>query len=62
MFLVQCPKKQLGDNFPPDKELPRRDHNLYRMISDANTKAANAELSLRHVTEDSTCFDIFSVL
>jgi hypothetical protein len=28
---------------------PRRDHNLYRMLSDANTKAADAELSSRHV-------------
>jgi len=28
---------------------PRRDHNLYGMLSDANTKAANAELSSCHV-------------
>jgi len=34
---------------PPDKQHPRRDHNLYRMLSDANTKAADAELSSRHV-------------
>jgi len=33
----------------PDKEHPRRDHNLYRTPSDANTKAADAELSSRHV-------------
>jgi len=28
---------------------PRRDHNLYRMHSDAITKAADAKLSSRHV-------------
>jgi hypothetical protein len=33
----------------PDKEHPRRDHNLYRTLSDANTKAADAGLSSRHV-------------
>jgi hypothetical protein len=33
----------------PDKEHPRRDHNLYKTLSDATTKAADAELSLRHV-------------
>jgi hypothetical protein len=33
----------------PDKEHPQRDHNLYRTPSDANTKAADAELSSCHV-------------
>jgi hypothetical protein len=33
----------------PDKQHPRQDHNLYRTLSDGNTKGANAELSLRHV-------------
>jgi len=28
---------------------PQQDHNLYRMLSDANTKAANAELFSHHV-------------
>ena len=32
-----------------DKQHPRRDHNLYKGLSDANTKAADAELSSRHV-------------
>jgi len=45
----ECPKNELGDYVPPDKQHPRRDHNLYRMLSDANTKGANAELSSRHV-------------
>ena len=35
---------ELGDYVPPDKQCPRRDHNLYRTLSDGNTKAANAEL------------------
>jgi len=40
----ECPKNELGDYVPPDKQCPRRDHNLYRTLSDGNTKAANAEL------------------
>jgi hypothetical protein len=34
---------------PPDKQHPLWDHNMYGMLSDANTKAANAELSSCHV-------------
>jgi len=45
----ESPQNELGDYVPPDKQHPRRDHNLYWMLSDANTKAANAELSSRHV-------------
>jgi len=45
----ECPKNELGDYVPPDKQHPRWDHNLYRMLSDANTKAANAELPSRNV-------------
>jgi len=48
-FWCECPKNQLGDYAPPDKQHPQWDHNLYRMLSDANTKAANSELSSRHV-------------
>jgi len=40
---------ELGDYVPPDEEHPWRDHNLYRTLSDANTKAADAELLSRHV-------------
>jgi len=47
-FLCECPKNDLGDYVPPDKQHPWRYHNLYQMLSDANTKAANAELSSRH--------------
>ena len=43
------PKHELGHNVSPDKEHPRGDHNLYRKLTDANTKAANADLSSRHV-------------
>jgi len=48
-FWCECPKNELGDYVPPDKQHPRRDHNLYRTRSDANTKGADAELSSRHV-------------
>jgi len=48
-FWCGCPKNKLGDYVPPDKQHPQWDHNLYRMLSDANTKAANTELSSRHV-------------
>jgi len=44
-FRSECPKKYLGDYVPPDKQHPRWDHNPYRTLSDANTKAANAEHS-----------------
>jgi hypothetical protein len=48
-FWCECPKNELGDYVPPDKQHPRRDHNLYRTLSDPNTKAANAERSSCHV-------------
>jgi len=48
-FWCECPKNELGDYVPSDKQHPQRDHNLYRTLSDANTKAANAKLSSRHV-------------
>jgi len=55
-FWFGCPKNKLGDYIPPDKKHPRRDHNLYRMLSDANTKAENAELWSRHVHAE---FNVF---
>jgi hypothetical protein len=48
-FWCECPENELGDYVPPDKQHPRRDHNLYRTLSDPNTKADNAELSSHHV-------------
>jgi len=45
----KCPKNELGDYVPPDRQHARWDHNLYGPLSDANTNAANAELSSRHV-------------
>jgi len=44
-FCCKCPKNELGDYVTTDKLHPRRGHNLYRTHSDANTKAADAELS-----------------
>ena len=40
----------------PDKQHSQQDHNLYRMLSDANTKGADAELSSRHVHQG---FNVF---
>jgi len=48
-FWCECPRNELGDHVPSDKQHPRRNHNLYKTPSDANTKAADAELSSRHV-------------
>jgi len=45
----ECPKNQLADYVPPDKQHPRRDRNLYRTLSDADTKAAIAKFSSSHV-------------
>jgi len=48
-FLCECPKNELGDYVPSDKQHPRQDHNLCKTLSNGNTKAADAELSSRHV-------------
>ena len=44
--------KEHGDYVPPDKQHARRNHNLYRTLSDANTKEADAELSSCHVYQE----------
>jgi hypothetical protein len=48
-FWPECPRNKLRDYVHPDKQHHRRDRNQYRTLSDAITKAANAELSSRHV-------------
>jgi hypothetical protein len=48
-FRCEYPKNQLGDYVPLHKRHLWRDYNLYRTLRDANTRAANAVLSLRHV-------------
>jgi hypothetical protein len=48
-FWYEYPKNELGDFVPADKQHPRRNHNLYRTLSDANPKAADAVLSSGHV-------------
>jgi len=48
-FWCECPKNEHGDYVPSDKQHPWWDHNLYRMLSDANSEAADADLSSRHV-------------
>jgi len=48
-FWCECPKNKVGNYVPPEELHPRRDHNIYRTLSDANSKSADAELSLRHV-------------
>jgi len=44
-----CPKRAHGDCVPPDNQHHRQDHNVYRTLSDANTKVANAVLWSCHV-------------
>jgi hypothetical protein len=45
-FWCECQKNAHGDYVPPDKQHPWRDHNLYRMLREANTMAADTELPL----------------
>jgi len=47
-FWCECPKTTLGDYVPTDNLHPRRDHNLDRTLSDANTMTAYAKRSSRH--------------
>jgi hypothetical protein len=42
-FWCQYLKNELGEYVPSDKQHPWQDHNLYKTLCDANTKAANAE-------------------
>jgi hypothetical protein len=46
----------------PDKQHPRRDHNLYRTLSDANTKAADADLSSGYVHRGFNVFRYISCI
>jgi hypothetical protein len=48
-FWCDCTKNELGDYVPLDKQHPQQDHNLYRTLSDANAKAADAKFLSRHV-------------
>jgi len=48
-FWCECPINQLGHYVLSDKQHRWRNHNLYRTLSDANTKAADAELWSHHV-------------
>jgi hypothetical protein len=55
-FWCDCPKKELGEYVHPGKQHPQRDHNLHRTLSHANTKAAEAKLSSRHVHRATNVF------
>jgi hypothetical protein len=55
-FWCECPKNELGDYVSSYKQHPRQDHSLYRTLSDANTKAADAELRSRHVHRGCSVF------
>ena len=58
-FWWKCPKNKLGDYVPPDKQHPRRDHNLYRTLRHANPTQPMLNSCRAMFTEDPTCFDIF---
>jgi hypothetical protein len=49
---VQVSKERTWGLCPSDKQHQRRDHNLYRTLSDTNTKAADAELSSHVVHQE----------
>jgi len=55
-FWCECSRYELGDDVPPYKQHPGRDHNLYRTLGNAIVKAFNAKLSSRHVQR---VFNIF---
>jgi len=57
----ECPKNELGVYVPPDKQHPRWDYNVYRMLSNANTNQQMPNSRCTMFTEDSTCFDLFAV-
>jgi len=45
----ECPQNKLGDFVPPVTQHPRWVHNLYRTLSNPNTKVADSELSSHHI-------------
>jgi len=47
----ECPKNERLDYVPPDKQHRRQDHNLHRILNNANTKAADAKLSSHNVDQ-----------
>ena len=55
-FWCECPKNELGDYVHPDKQHPQWDYNLYRTLSEANCKAADAKPSSPH---DHREFNVF---
>jgi hypothetical protein len=55
-FRCECPKNELGEYVHPNKEHPRGEHNLCRILSDANSKAGDAEHSSRYVHRVSNMF------
>jgi hypothetical protein len=55
-FWCECPKNEHGDYVPSDKQHPRRNHYQSRMLSDTNSKTADAELSSRHVHREFNLF------
>jgi hypothetical protein len=55
-FWGECPKNTLRDYVPPDKQHPQRNLNLCRTLSDASSKAADAELSSLHIYR---CLNVF---
>jgi hypothetical protein len=51
-----CPKNELGDYVPSDKQYPQWDHSLYRTLSNANMEAADAKHSSQNVHRE---FNVF---
>jgi len=49
VFGASVQRNEVGVDVPPDKQHPRWDQKVYWMLTDTNTKAADADLSSRHV-------------
>ena len=48
-FWCECLRNELGDFVPRAKQPPQQNQNLYRTVTDDNSKAANAKLSSYNV-------------
>jgi len=55
-FWCECQNKELADYVPPGMQHPRWDHNLYRTLNYAITKAGIAELPSCYVHQGSNLF------
>jgi len=56
-FWCECPKSELGDYVPPNRQQPRWDRNLYSRLRDPNMNRPDAELSSHHLDQGLNVFE-----